>query len=195
MTGVAEVHLTTERLLLRPQRDDDAAALFTVFADREVTRYWSTPPWPSIEHAQRLIARENEAMAAGKSIRLAITRRGDPALIGTCTLFAWVPGCRRAEVGYALARPVWGQGFMHEALTALLDHGFTAMDLHRVEADIDPRNTASARSLERLGFTREGLLRERWIVDGEVSDSAMYGLLRPDWMARRAAPNTPLEAL
>lgn len=188
MAGLADVHLTTERLRLRPLRDDDAPALLAVFGDPEVTRYWSTPPWPSIEDAQRMITRENEAMAAGRLLRLAITRRDDPALIGTCTLFAWVPGCRRAELGYALVRSAWGRGFMHEALTALLAHGFAAMDLHRVEADIDPRNAASARSLERLGFTHEGLLRERWIVDGAVSDSAMYGLLRPEWMARRGAP-------
>ena len=51
-----------------------------------------------------------------------------------------------------------------------------------MEADIDPRNHASARSLERLGFTREGLLRERWIVKGEVSDTALYGLLQREWI-------------
>jgi RimJ/RimL family protein N-acetyltransferase len=60
------------------------------------------------------------------------------------------------------------------------------MGLHRIEADIDPRNTASARCLERLGFVKEGLLRERWIVEGEVSDSAIYGLLQPDWASGAA---------
>jgi RimJ/RimL family protein N-acetyltransferase len=70
---------------------------------------------------------------------------------------------------------------MHEALSALLDYGFTELNLNRVEADTDPRNERSARLLERLGFSKEGLFRERFIVDGEVSDSAMYGLLRRDW--------------
>ena len=59
--------------------------------------------------------------------------------------------------------------------------------LNRVEADIDPRNAASANTLERLGFQNEGLLRERWVVDGEVSDSGIYGLLRLDWLARTEA--------
>jgi RimJ/RimL family protein N-acetyltransferase len=76
---------------------------------------------------------------------------------------------------------------MHEALQTLLDFGFGVMNLNRVEADIDPRNGASARSLLRLGFRLEGHLRERWIVAGEVSDSALYGLLRAEW---RAAPQT-----
>jgi RimJ/RimL family protein N-acetyltransferase len=73
---------------------------------------------------------------------------------------------------------------MHEALRRMLDIAFVQFELNRIEADIDPRNTASARSLERAGFAREGLLRERWIVNGEVSDSALYGLLRKDWQSR-----------
>ena len=73
---------------------------------------------------------------------------------------------------------------MHEALRALLDFGFGELDLNRIEADIDPRNSASARTLERLGFTKEGYLRERWIVGDEVSDTALYGLLRREWMER-----------
>ena len=64
-----------------------------------------------------------------------------------------------------------------QAIGALIGYAFGELGLHRLEADIDPRNLASARSLEKLGFTREGHLRERWIVGGEVSDSALYGLL------------------
>ena len=70
---------------------------------------------------------------------------------------------------------------MHEALVALLQYAFADLNLNRVEADIDSRNRASAACLVRLGFTREGLLRERWIVDGAVSDSELYGLLRSEW--------------
>jgi RimJ/RimL family protein N-acetyltransferase len=70
---------------------------------------------------------------------------------------------------------------MDEALRALLNYGFSQLKLNRVEADIDPRNEASARSLERLGFSKEGYLRERWIVGEEISDSALYGLLHRDW--------------
>ena len=55
-----------------------------------------------------------------------------------------------------------------------------------MEADVDPRNRASVRSLERLGFIKEGHLRERWIVEGEVSDTILYGLLRREWLANRA---------
>ncbi|MFN2369802.1 MAG: GNAT family N-acetyltransferase, partial [Candidatus Krumholzibacteriia bacterium] len=97
----------------------------------------------------------------------------------------------RAELGYGLRADAWGQGYAAEAVGELLRFGFTELALHRVEADVDPRNEASVRLLERLGFTREGLLRERWIVEEEISDAAFYGLLRREWEALRAAPPVP----
>lgn len=72
---------------------------------------------------------------------------------------------------------------MHEALVALLNYGFSELDLNRVVADIDPRNVNSARSLERLGFTKEGHLRENCVVNGILADSVIYGLLRREWKA------------
>lgn len=73
---------------------------------------------------------------------------------------------------------------MHEALSRLIAFGFTDMHLNRIEADIDPRNERSARSLERHGFQKEGYLRERWIIDGEISDTVLYGLLQSEWQLR-----------
>ena len=70
---------------------------------------------------------------------------------------------------------------MQQALQGLLGYAFQTLDLNRLEADIDPRNLASAKTLERLGFQKEGHLRERWIVNDEVSDTALYGLLRREW--------------
>ena len=82
--------------------------------------------------------------------------------------------------GGAMARSAWGHGYAQEAGRAVISHAFDVLGLNRIEAEIDPRNEASARVLERLGLRREGLLRERWIVAGEVSDSALYGLLARD---------------
>ena len=147
-------------------------------------RYWSTPPWTGMHQAEAFIERSHEALQQGDALRLGLERRSDGQLIGQCTLFAFADASRRAEIGYSLAASAWGQGYMHEALSALIDHGFDALKLNRIEADIDPPNTASARSLEQLGFTREGLLRERWIVGDEVSDTALFGLLAREWRGR-----------
>lgn len=178
------LELLTQRLRLRPLRETDAEALFGIFSDPEVMRYWSTLPWTSLQQARDLIARDQAAHRSGDYVRLGLERRDDGVLIGNCTLFGLNRGSRRAEMGYGQARAAWGHGFMREALTALLHYGFGPLGLNRVEADIDPRNGASARALESLGFQREGFLRERWIVGDEVSDSALYGLLRSDWVAR-----------
>ncbi len=184
--------MRTERLVLRSLREPDAPALFAIFSDPEVMRYWSSPPWASIDEAHAMVTRDQQAMATGDYLRLGLVRADTDTLIGTCTLFSINAACRRAEVGYSLAQPAWGHGYMHEALRALLDYGFSEMQLNRIEADIDPRNNASARSLDRLGFTGEGFLRERWIVNGEVSDTALYGLLQREWLAARKLPGTEI---
>jgi len=187
MTNFSALVLPTTRLLLRPLVVADAPAVYAMHADPVTLRYWSTPPWAEPALAGELIARDLAAMAAGDYIRLGLQRRDDGRLIGLCTLFAFYLPSRRCEIGYILARDSWGQGYMHEALLALLDCGFGLLDLNRIEADIDPRNAGSQRTLDRLGFQREGLLRERWIVSGEVCDTALHGLLRRDWLARDGA--------
>jgi len=191
MASYADVRLETPRLRLRPLVERDAQALFGIFGDPRVMRYWSTPPWQSIDEAHALVARDRDTMAAGEHVRLGIERGEDGLLLGTCSLFNIVGASRRAEVGYALAPSAWGKGLVQEAVGELLRFAFATLALNRLEADIDPRNEPSARSLERLGFVREGLLRERWIVDGEVSDSALYGLLAHDWRARSRIGGSP----
>lgn len=175
------IELHTERLVLRPFRVGDEADLYDIYSDAEVARYLPRGPWSDIASARERIARDIAFMASGDSVRLAIMRKGDNKVIGDCCLFNFMHQCKRAELGYSQLRSEWGQGFVGEALRAFVGYGFDDLDLMRLEADIDPRNIASARSLERLGFLKEGHLRDRWIVEGEVSDSGLYGLLRRDW--------------
>jgi RimJ/RimL family protein N-acetyltransferase len=189
MNSFSGVRLQTPRLALRPLVHADEAALFAIFSDREVMRYWSTVPWRSMQFAEEFVRNDIAAMERGDYLRLGLARRDDATLIGMCTLFGFVEQCRRCEIGFGLARAAWGQGYAHEALARLLRFGFEELGLNRVEADIDPRNAASARTLAGLGFRKEGLLRERWIVDGAVSDSELLGLLRRDWEAVRGSPD------
>ncbi|MEO7393205.1 MAG: GNAT family protein [Ramlibacter sp.] len=177
--------LRTPRLLLRPLREADAPALFAIFSDARVSRYLSRPAWTELQLAHERITRDIEAMATGKYVRFGLEPLDGAPIIGECCLFNWVEPSRRAEIGYALGTSAWGKGHMGEALAALVEFGFSEMALNRIEADIDPRNTASAKILDQLGFRQEGLLRERWVVAGEVSDTGLYGLLASDWRAAR----------
>lgn len=173
--------LETSRLRLRALAAPDAEPLFSIFSDPEVMRYWSSLPWASIAEAHEMIEKDRDAMPAGEHLRLGIELRDSGELIGNCSLFDFDEQNKRAMLGYGMARAYWGKGYMHEALVALVSYGFATLGFHRLEADIDPRNTGSARSLERLGFVKEGHLRERWIVGGEISDSGIYGLLKSEW--------------
>lgn len=181
----------TARLELRWLTPADVPALFAVFGDPAVCRYWSRPALPDVAAAAAL-QREIAACFAERSLfQWGIAERATDVVVGTCTLAALSAEHRRAEVGFALARAAWGQGYVREALPALLGFAFDTLGLHRVEADVDPRNARSARVLERAGFRREGLLRERYHLAGEVQDAVFYGLLRREWVATQGAADTP----
>ena len=170
--------LHTSRLLLRPFNECDANAILAIFNNPRVMRYWDGPAWTSPVQAARFIAVCRRMEDEGSGVRMAVVRAEDSQLIGQCAIFRWNPTYRSAETGYCLDDAVWGQGFATEALDGLLQWAFDTMDLNRVQAALDTRNPASARVLEKLGFLREGTMLEDCIVNGEVSDSWVYGLLR-----------------
>jgi RimJ/RimL family protein N-acetyltransferase len=176
--------LTTARLKLRWMTEADIPGHHAVFSDPLVARYWSSEPWTDIKQAEQSIAETMAAYRDGTGVRFGIELLATGELIGNASLHHFFERNRRCEIGYALGSKHWGQGYASEALEALLDHGFRALDLNRVEADIDPRNVGSARVLEKLGFRQEGYMPERWIVHGEPADTAFYGLLRRYWDAR-----------
>ena len=108
-------------------------------------------------------------------------RDSDGAFIGWCSLTRWNPGYRSASLGYCFDDAAWGHGYASEAARALLQWAFDTLEMNRVQAETDTRNAASARVLEKLGFVREGTLREDCVVNGEVSDSWLYGLIIREW--------------
>ncbi len=183
MTGVplpAPV-LPTARLRLRPFTDADADALFALHSNAHVLRYWDSPPWREPARAERFIATCRQLADDGTGARLAIDRARDNAFIGWCGLTRWNPTYRSAALTYCLDDAAWGHGYATEAAQALLRWAFDTLDLNRVQAETDTRNIASAHVLGKLGFAREGTLREDCVVDGEVSDSWVFGLIRREW--------------
>lgn len=176
--------INTNRLSLRWISAEDVDDVYTIYSDPEVMRYWSTPPLADRNAASKLVSEIHESFKRRELLKWGIALRKDDTLIGSVTLFHPDFTHRRAEIGYALGRAHWGQGYMHETLKAVLTYAFEVLEFHRIEADVDPRNVASIRTLERLGFQREGYLRERWQVNGEIQDALFYGLLRPDWEQR-----------
>jgi RimJ/RimL family protein N-acetyltransferase len=169
--------MTTEHFVLRPLRVADAPAIFRIFSDWEVARYWGHCALTGIGEAESFIRQALEGFRSGGLFEWGVTEQGRDEVIGTCALANWMREHRRAEIGFGLRRDRWGERIMSEVLPALLRFGFAEMGLHRIEADVDPRNTRSIRALERLGFAREGYQRERYSVNGEWQDSVLFGLL------------------
>jgi len=182
--------LTTARLVLRATSPHDVEGVFAMESDPVAMRYWSRPPMRDIAEARASVERAMTFFAARNGLRWSITRAGEDQLIGHVSVFDFHEPSDRADIGYGLARAHWGQGFMREALIAVVDYAFGPLALRRLEADIHPRNQASLRAVERLGFAREGFLRERWQVGDEISDSVLLGLLARDWRERRTAETT-----
>lgn len=183
--------IETDRLVLRPLNQEDAKDLFAIFSDPVVMKYWNTPPWASLDDARNFIDSSVDAMNRQESITLGIVVKATGEMIGKCMLFSYAKESKRAEIGFAIGPSFWGRGYISEAGHALLEYGFGELGLRRVEADIDPDNVSSGKALERLGFIREGLLRQRWEVNGIVSDSALYGVLAEDFRRRKNSPKPP----
>jgi ribosomal-protein-alanine N-acetyltransferase len=179
--------IESARLRVRGLRDDDLPALLEVNGDPTVTRMLPYPAWTTLADAQAWQRRMESLQADGSTLQLVVADRATDTAIGTCLLFRYDAGSARAELGYVLGRAHWGSGRMREALAALIDRAFGAMGLRRIEAEVDPRNEASTRLLLALGFTREGLLRQRWVTRGEAKDVAVFGLLSHEWPRARAS--------
>ncbi|WP_338703290.1 GNAT family protein [Streptomyces sp. Q6] len=178
---VATPTLQTARLRLRPFTEADADPLYALHSDAHVMRYWDSPPWTERARADRFVTRCQKIADEGTGARVAIDRASDGAFVGWCGLTEWNPEYRSASLGYCLKEAMWGHGYATEAAHALLRWAFDTLDLNRVQAEADTRNEGSARVLEKVGFVREGTLREDCVVNGEVSDSWVFGLLRRDW--------------
>lgn len=169
------------RVRLRPFEERDVQEVFSLYEDKEATRFGYSPKMDDLDDARALIAEIVELAAKRTLFHFGIATREDDRIVGHATIFQWVRAQRRAELGYSIRKDVWGRGYATEGANALLGFAFERLALRRVEADVDPRNPGSLRVLEKLGFVREGYLRERWEINGETQDGVFFGLLRREW--------------
>ena len=172
--------LETERLVMRPLRVDDAAALHPMYSDADANTYGSHPTTVAYEDT---VARLEKAVADTDWRAWAITVTGDDTAIGTVASYEKRQG-KVTEIGYMLSRAQWGHGYVTEAVAALIDLLF-AEGQRRVFADTDPDNARSIAVVKRLGFTLEATLRAEWETHIGVRDSLIWGLLEDEWTAAR----------
>ncbi|MFC6634072.1 GNAT family N-acetyltransferase [Microbulbifer taiwanensis] len=165
---------------MKPLTTDDSESRLKIFSDPEVMRYWNTAPWVGTQDARDFANDSNNSMLRKESLVLGVYLSSIGELAGKCMLFDHDEESKRAEIGFGLDRRCWAKGYISEAGEGLIQYGFNSLGLRRVEAESDPDNQASARSLEKLGFYQKGLLRQRWEINGNVTDSALYRRLAID---------------
>lgn len=177
----------TARLLLRPFAEADLDAVHALQSDPELLRhlYWErrtrdqSLAWLLDRVERATLERDGDAVA------YAVERRADGQVIGSVNALLRSAAHGQGEIGFVFATHVQGQGYAHEAAVALLDLLFGTLDLHRVTADADSRNSRSVALLHRLGMRQEAHLRECEWFKGEWLDKVVHGVLRREWEQRQ----------
>jgi ribosomal-protein-alanine N-acetyltransferase len=173
--------LESDRLMLRKMSLEDAPDLFEYASDSQVAQYTTWTPHQSLEDSQIFLNSILEKYQTHESCDWGIIHKGDCKLIGTCGFVNWVQAHHHAEMGYALSRAYWGQGYMPEAVKAVVAFAFQETNLNRIEARCKLPNQASARVMEKVGFSFEGILRQQMLSKGSFHDMKLYAILREDW--------------
>ncbi|MCT7969072.1 GNAT family N-acetyltransferase [Laspinema sp. D1] len=173
--------LESDRLILRKMTLEDAPDLFEYASDPEVAQYTTWYPHQSLEDSHIFLNSVLENYQTPKGFNWGIIHKDHSKLIGTCGLVDWVQSDHYAEIGYALARPYWGQGYMPESVKAVVAFSFQETDLNRIEGRCKLPNHASARVMEKVGMKFEGILRQQMFIKGSFHDMKLYAILREDW--------------
>ncbi|GAA2660164.1 GNAT family N-acetyltransferase [Paractinoplanes durhamensis] len=174
--------ITTERLILRRFRPADAPVLADYRSDPDVARYQSwDAPFPLLKAEAAVASFMESSPDIPGWFQYAIERIEDRRLIGDVAV-RMHDNRKQAEIGFSLATAYQKQGFATEAVRAVLDRLFRLQGLHKVTGECDARNVASAGLMERLGFTREGTLRQQTFIKGEWTDDLIYGVLATEWL-------------
>ena len=151
------MELTTERLRLRPFTQADHQAIHAVYADPEVMRYVGHGPHRTMSETANALRIYGEVLERRGFSFLAVTERDGGAVVGDGGLHPLAGQGPDVELGYTLARGVWGRGYATELGRALVEHAFGQLRVSRVVAQVEPANLASRRVLEKLGMSEREL--------------------------------------
>lgn len=171
-------NLETDRLLLRRLVDTDADEVLELRGNTETMKYIPRPIVQTREEALEHIAMIEDKIVSNTGINWAITIKGNPKAIGIIGIYKIYPENHRAEIGYMITPETFGKGYTTEAIRAILEYGFDELNLHSMEAIIDPDNIASEKVLQKNGFVKEAHILENELWQGKYFDTVIYSLLK-----------------
>jgi ribosomal-protein-alanine N-acetyltransferase len=172
--------LESKRLYFRRMNLSYAKDIHQIRSNDDVMKFMDVTRTKSVNDAKRLIRNVREDYKNEKGVSWAIIEKNLKSFIGYAGFWRMQPQHCRGEIGYALKPEYWGKGFMTEALKTIIDFGFHKMNLHSIEANVNPKNQKSKKLLKRLGFRKEAYFRENYLFEGKFLDSEIYSLLKKD---------------
>lgn len=175
-----EYRLETQRLILRQPTLNDAPAIQTYVSDWEVAKTTLNVPHPYPADGAREWLRQQFESPQPDHYHFVICLK-DARLIGSINVVI-TPRHRRAEIGYWIGRPFWGQGYASEAARQIVEFCFEELDLNRVHANYFAENPASRRVMEKAGMTFEGMLKQHFFRWSKYIDVGICGITREEWL-------------
>ncbi|MBU8773228.1 GNAT family N-acetyltransferase [Cytobacillus oceanisediminis] len=171
-------NIRTERLILREISKDDSEGIFACFSNENVTRYYGQDTLGNIEQAEAFVDFFAKSFKEKRGIRWGIEVKGTKGIIGTVGFNAWSPKHKRAEIGYEIHPNQWRKGYTFESVSKVIEYGFGEFGLTRIGAVVFTDNEASNKLLTKVGFIKEGVLRDYMYQNGEPYDTYVYSLLK-----------------
>lgn len=172
--------ITTERLNLGEIKQEDAESIYKLLSNPEVIKYDTFELFTNIKQAEDMINWFNNEFKQKRAIFWGISLKSNSDIIGFCKCEIEIPKVR-ADFGYDISPEYWNMGIMTESLSAILKLAFNSLDVNRIEATVSTENKASIRVLEKLGFVKEGILRERSYFRGSCHDMMMLSILKKEY--------------
>lgn len=175
--------LHSKRLTLSPIEEEDAKYYFSFCSNPEVMRPWGMKVHQSLQETKELILFLDEEFKKKQMIRWGIRELGSLVLIGDIGFWRFVNPRSRAEIGAKLAPQYWNKSYMTEAMSTVIVYGFQIMKLNSIEGNIDPENKSSIRLVEKLGFERDGYIKEHSFCTfrEKFVDTLLYSLRASQW--------------
>ncbi|MDF2787095.1 MAG: acetyltransferase [Neobacillus sp.] len=173
--------LETKRLKLIEITPIYAESIFKILSLEEVTRYYGTDTFTSIEEAKKLIDMFQKNFYEKRSMRWGIVLKKNNKFIGTLGLNGLQLKNKKAEIGYEIHPSYWRKGYTSEAINEVLRYSYLELELNRIGAVVYLENEASSNLLEKLGFKKEGVLRDYLFQNNSYHTTSMFSLLKREW--------------
>lgn len=172
--------LKTDRLTLSAFSAEDVIDFFNLKSDKEFVKYLGLSPMTKVAQARSRVHSIIQDFNISEGVTWKIAMKGESKLIGYIGYWRILFKHFRGEIGFGIDESYQKQGYMSEAMEAIILWGFNTLGLHSIKADVDPRNKSSIHLLEKFNFKKEAHLRENYFFNDTFIDSLYYGLLKSD---------------